>query len=216
MKRLLFLVLLIFYIGNLYGQKNFFVNLTPGTAVLLPSPLKITQSGYDDLKIWARYKSSPFRSPVYYSIRVGWINGDSGYELEMNHLKIHLQNTTNEISRFSISHGYNQIFINQVKSRNKIGRKIGVGLVLVHPENTVRGVGLNQKQGMFNEGYYIAGLAAQYGVFKELNLTKYFYILAELRTSIAYANVPVANGRAHVPILAFHLQLGPGFRIPFK
>ncbi len=211
MKRLITVLLFILPAGIVCGQNNWYINFTPGLDLVMPAPLIIQQSGYKNITIWAEYKSSPFKMPVYYSYRLGFTNENNGYELEMNHLKVHLQNTTGEVSEFSISHGYNQLFLNRVKYGGKIGSKIGAGIVLAHPENTVRGLKLNEKEGLFKEGYYIAGPAIQYGIFKEIFITRRLYLLAECRVSLAYANVPVVNGRAHAPVLAFHIQLGPGF-----
>ena len=65
---------------------------------------------------------------------------------------------------------------------------------------------------MFNDGYYITGPVIQYGIFREIPLGNYFYLIGEARISAAYAQVPVVNGKAHAPMVAFHLQLGPGFK----
>jgi len=207
------LVFLFLFVLPGFAQKSWYFNLTPGTDVVFPSPLSIKQSGNEKISLWAFYRSEPFKLPVYYSCRVGFCNGQKGWEAETNHLKIFLKNKPPEVGHFSISHGYNQVFINRVVRKGKLGIKLGAGFVLAHPENTVRGLTLDGNRGLFGQGYYIAGPAVQYGFYEEIGLTKWFYILLESKISVAYANVPVANGRAHVPVAAFHLQAGPGFRI---
>lgn len=129
----------------------------------------------------------------------------------MIHLKIYLKNYPKEIQQFSVSHGYNQLFLNRSCYKLKYGLKIGAGVVLAHPENTIRDFTLDEKKGIMNWGYYLTGPVLQIGLFKEVFLTKRFNLLIESKISFAYANVPVSGGRAHVPVFGYHLQLGPGF-----
>ena len=136
-----------------------------------------------------------------------------GWEAELNHLKVYLKNLPEEVDRFSISHGYNQIFINRIFNAGGINRKVGLGWVAAHPENTVRGLKLDEKKGLFGDGYYLTGPAIQYGTWKEIPLGKHFFLLAEVRISAAWATVPVVNGSASAPVVAVHLQFGPGFRL---
>ncbi|NQU84788.1 MAG: hypothetical protein HQ541_03425 [Mariniphaga sp.] len=192
------------------GQNNWYANFSPGVDFVPPMPLIINQSGYEKISFWANYESVPLKAPVYYSYRIGFINEAKGWEAEMNHLKVYLKNKPEEIQRFSISHGYNLLFVNRVIHQKKYGSKVGFGIVLAHPENTIRNFSLDENEGILNWGYYVAGPAIQYGIFKEIALNRTFFIIIESKVSLAYANIPVKNGRAHVPVLAFHLQLGPG------
>lgn len=130
----------------------------------------------------------------------------------MNHLKVYLKNKPDEVDRFSISHGYNQILINRIFKTDRLNSKAGLGIVAAHPENSVRGLTLDEKKGLFNDGYYTTGPAIQYGIFREIQLGNYFYLIGEARISAAYSRVPVVNGKAHAPVVAFHLQFGPGFK----
>jgi hypothetical protein len=198
---------------GIHAGNRWHVNFTPGLSYVPPSPLTILQDRHNPLRLWANYESKPLRIPPYYSYRIGFQNGGRGWELEMNHLKVYLKNLPEEVERFSISHGYNQILANRIYRKGNLNFKAGVGFVAAHPENTVRNLTLDEKKGLFNDGYYITGPVIQYGLFKEIPLGKYFYVLGEARISVAYAKVPVVNGKAHAPVVALHLQVGPGFGI---
>lgn len=193
------------------AQKNWHFSFTPGLSAALPAPLRIKQNGFPDISHWASYKTEPLILPVYYSFHFGFMKKGKGWETEMNHLKIILDNTTDDIQQFSISHGYNQLFVNRAFMKNKIGIKLGAGVVLAHPENIIRDKQLKEKNGMFGSGYYFSGPAIQAGIYKEFFLTNRFFLLAASKISLAYSNVPVAGGRAHAPVMALHLQLGPGY-----
>ena len=129
----------------------------------------------------------------------------------MNHLKIILKNTSDEIQQISISHGYNQLFVSKTFEKENYGVKVGAGVVIAHPENIVRNLQLNEKKGLFDSGYYITGPALQGGLVKEIYFTRRIFLLAETKISVAFSKVPVSGGKAFAPVAAFHLQIGPGF-----
>lgn len=213
MKNFCLILSLLFISLFSFGQKSWYLNFTPGINYVPPMPLVINQSGFMPVSFWANYETAPLKSPLYYSVRLGFQKESKGWEAELAHLKIYLKNKPGEIQRFSVSHGYNQFFINRARLAGKFGTKTGVGVVIAHPENTVRDLTLNEKNGIFSRGYYLAGPAVQYGFFKEFYISSRIYLLVETSLSIAYANVPVANGRAHVPVLGLHIQAGPGYLI---
>ncbi len=193
------------------AQNNWYFNFSPGLSFALPAPLVINQEGYPKISFWAKYKTEPLILPIYYSYRLGFLNDEKGWDLEMNHLKIILKNNPEEIQQFTITHGYNQVFVSRAIIKPNYGIKLGAGVVLAHPENIVREMKLDEKNGIFGSGYYLTGPALQVGLFKELFITRRLFFLAEGKISIAYTNVPVSGGRAHAPVAAFHLQIGPGF-----
>ncbi len=196
-----------------WSQDRWFLNFTPGLSLVPPAPLEIEQKGAHDISIWAKYRTFPLRLPLYYSYTGGYTRGNRLYEIEMNHLKIYLQNTSEQVEWFAVSHGYNQIFFNTGTMNGKISHKTGIGMVLAHPENTVNGKSLNPYKGLFGRGYYPAGIAAQYVYYKEFHAGKFLYLLVEAKASVGYAVVKVVDGRASVPVAALHFLVGPGFKI---
>jgi|WetSurMetagenome_2_1015567.scaffolds.fasta_scaffold195293_1 hypothetical protein len=196
-----------------YAQGGWYLNFSSGFDYVPPMPIIIRQQGYQPISFWAKYGTAPLKSPIYYSTRVGFKSKKKGWEAELNHLKIYMGNRPAEIQGFSVSHGYNQIFISRVKALKKFDIKTGAGLVIAHPENTIRNLKLDEKSGVFFGGYHISGIALKYGLARNLYISDRFYFMVEASTTAAYAIIPVVNGRAHVPVVAFHLQVGPGYYI---
>jgi len=195
------------------GQDKWFVNYTPGLSLASPAPLQIRQKGFGGISFWAKYRTYPLRMPIYYSYRFGFQHDNKLFEIEMNHLKLYLKNTSDLVEWFAVSHGYNQIFINKGWVNGKLGQKAGIGMVLSHPENTVRGKRLDEKMGLFGRGYHPSGVAIQYVIYKDIPLTRFLYILVEAKASLGYARVKVVDGKADVPAAALHLLIGPGVKI---
>lgn len=206
---LLLLVMLISYAAVKAQEKRHWqFELLSGLAYTAPTPLVIKQNGYPTLKLKAHYQTQSLQLPIYYSYRFTTIKSKKGWSLEMNHLKIYLQNKTDEITRFHISHGYNHLFINRHIQYNKIECIMGAGAVIVHPENTIRGQALPENKGLFNEGYYISGITTQAALQWPIIKTKYFLLPLETKISMSYATVPISGGKAHVPVIAFSLLSG--------
>ncbi len=179
----------------------------PGITYAVPTPLNIYQDGYNKISLIAKYDTRDFESPIYYSYRLGVGNNGKFIEVEMNHLKLYLKNRPAEIEYFSISHGYNQVFINRFVRKKHYGIRYGAGIVVTHPENKIRGLEWVPP----NAGYYISGICLQTAIQKRLKLTKWFAIAAEAKISFAYSRIHINNGHANVPALAFHLLIGPEF-----
>jgi len=210
-----FVVLLLHpFITN--AQENIRLEFAPGFSYVAPMPLKISQEGYPDIKMLAHYSTASFKLPIYYSVRAGLSKGNGGWEAEMNHLKIQLKNNPEEIEHFSVSHGYNQIFFSRVRHFENISGRIGIGMVVAHPESIIRGKMLEQSKKFFYKGYSLAGPAFMMGLFKEIETGKYFYFSFSGSVSAAWARIPVSDGYASVPVIAFHLQVAPGITVRIK
>jgi len=208
-------ILLLTITSNAIPQENRFwqLELLPGIAVVPPMPLKIHQTNHQDLSITAHYQTKSLQLPPYYSYRLSTFRHNKGWSLEMNHLKIHLKNTSSEIEQFSVSHGYNQLFINRHFLKNRLVWLLGAGAVIGHPESTIHGQQFEEKGGLFNDGYYLAGIVIQGAVQYHLIQTTHFILPVESKLSIGYGQVPVVDGHAHVPIIAFHLLSGIGGKL---
>jgi len=213
LKKILLLFSSFFALSMAKGQDKWFLNFTPGLSLAFPAPLHISQNGYPGISFWAKYRTNPLDLPIYYSYRGGFQHGVRLTEIEMNHLKLYLKNTSELVDWFAVSHGYNQIFLNYGRMTGKFGHKAGIGLVLSHPENTIRGKRLDEKKGILGRGYYPSGIAAQYVLYKEIEVTDFFYLLLEMKASLGYARVKVVDGKADVPVAALHFLIGPGIKI---
>lgn len=188
----------------------------------IPTPLTIKQKGESTIKVdWARYKSDAwtgFNSP-YYAWRIGVWDDNRAWELELIHEKIILKNKPAEVQHFNISHGYNLITINRAwrltQYKDLIWR-IGAGVVLTHPETTIR----YKKKGYgedFPKGFYISGPTAQIAIDKRFYLSKGLFGVLEAKFTASYAtHVPIANGHAEVPNAAIHGLFGLGYEFGSK
>ena len=215
--KILFLIvtqlLLINFICLIKAQNVWSVEILGGDTYCLKTPLKIKQTGYEDIKLSAKYSTMSFKLPVYYSIKLSKWEKNHGWEIEDIHLKILLKNKIPEIQKFNITHGYNFFTINRVWNLKYVIFRLGCGVILAHPENTIRGKSLSEDKGIFNWGYYLSGPATQISVGKKFKITNRVFLILETKITAAYTRVPVNGGHANVPHLGIHGLFGLGYRI---
>lgn len=183
----------------------------------IPLPLNIYQPNQPTIEIaGAHYETHPFDAPVYYDIKIGrWI-GNNAWEVEFIHHKVYLENTTEEVPYFSISHGYNLLMMNRAwLLPNTLIWRIGAGIVIAHPESQVRGASFNEKGGTLNDsGYYVSGATLMTSVGKRIYFTKAFFLELEGKITASFAQVPVAkDGYADAPNIALHAIFNLGYDI---
>lgn len=176
----------------------------------VPLPLVIRQSGHPDLRLTARFDTRPFAEVPYYDIKVGMYRKPWAYELELVHHKLYLVNRPPEVDTFEITHGYNPILLNVVCERWQVAFRAGAGIVLTHPQTTVRGLRFPETGGVL--GWYVSGPAAQVGVSKSLDLGRRFFAGVEGKLVGAWARVPIVDGSADVPNLSLHGLVSAGWR----
>lgn len=198
----------------LLAKAEWSLSVASGVDYNIPLRLRIRQNTYPNIIVKnARYNTYPFQSPPFYDIRLGkWYEG-AAWELEFLHHKIYLQNGPSEIQNFSISHGYNLLYINRAwLLKHDFRFRIGLGMVIAHPENRIRGQAINDNRGgpIFNGGYYIAGYSGQIGAGRRFYLNKHIYGLLGAKLLGSYAWVPVAHGYATVPNIAVYGIFGLG------
>jgi hypothetical protein len=182
-----------------------------GTALNVPISLRIVQRGEPEIRRTARYETRPFEPPLYYTARIGASWGRQGWEVELIHQKLYLIRKPEQIQRFSISHGYNLLLVNRVVEGRAWATRTGLGLVVAHPETTIRGLE-GPRSGGIGGGYYLAGVAAQTAWGRGWRLAGRLHGRLEGKLTVAFAEVPVAHGEARVPNVAFHLVAGLGWR----
>jgi len=200
-----------------FAEKAFAGNLVfeafGGVAYNAPTRLKIEQAGFPPIEMTARYSTRPFTPAPYCAFRLGWWNGNGGVELEYLHHKIYLDNTTNEIQVFNIHFGYSFYMINYAWNISDFIFRVGAGGIVTHPVNTIRGKKLVITDGSFGGEYYLSGAGMQVAFERRFYLTKFFMLNLETKITYAYVTVPVVDGQAAAPNIAFHGLLGIGFRI---
>lgn len=214
MKTILLIIAILALCWRVEAQTRWMFELQGATVYNVPLPLTISQQGYPDIKLsGARYHTEPFTLPVYYDGRLSLWQENKSWEIEFIHHKIYLQNTTEEVQKFNISHGFNLLFINRGFDRQLFRYRVGAGVVIAHPESEVRGMAFGSSTDDNDWGYYLSGPAIHASINKPFYLGNRFFINAEARTTVGYASVKVAQGRADVYSLVFHLVLGVGVEV---
>lgn len=183
-----------------------------GAVANLESSLEIRQEGFPDLEMDAGYETRPFEGPLYYSLRAGRWSGRGGWELELIHHKLFLQDPPPEVQYFAVSHGYNLVTVNRAWDLRRLILRVGAGPVIAHPESEVRGRVLDPEDTNLGGGYHFAGPALQVGAERRFDLGERWFLGLEGKASASRAEVPVAGGEAEVPSYALHALIGLGFR----
>jgi hypothetical protein len=188
------------------------VQLLVGGPLNVRTPLTIRQDGEPELRVSrARWRTEPFRSPLYYAIGVFRRDGAREWALELLHQKLFLVNRPPEVERFSVSHGFNLVTVSRgFRQADGVWARLSAGAVVAHPESTVRGRAYPQDRGLLGRGYHLSGATIGVGVQGRLPAGTTFQGVAEARVTASYAVVPVAGGRARVPSVSLHLLAGGG------
>ena len=186
-----------------------------GTSFNLHTPSIVSQAGQPELEFVAEWDTRPFHAAPYYAYRIAKMDtlGRSGWAFDFTHHKLYLQNRPPEIQKFEISHGYNLLVLSRLWQRQGWIWSAGGGLVIGHPENTVRGLShLDDDGGTLGGGYYLCGLVVQGGAGRRVDLGKMVFATALTNVTAANCRVPVRDGWAEAPNIAGHINLGIGMR----
>lgn len=183
-----------------------------GSAISFPTPLAIYQEGQPVIFIdSAHYETNPFKESPYYSWRVAkWENGKA-WEFELVHHKLYLETAHDDIQHFEITHGYNLITVNRAWKKDGLIYHLGGGIVLAHPETTIRNKSLPEVWKAFDMGFYVSGVTAQFALGKRFELPGKLFAVVEGKLTGSYARIPVKEGYADVPNAAVHGLFGIGY-----
>ena len=187
-----------------------YVSVGTGLQYNVPLPLVIRQSGHPDLRLTARFDTRPFAEVPYYDVKVGIVRKPWAFELELVHHKLYLANRPAEVDTFEITHGYNPILLNMVRDKWGAAFRAGAGILLAHPQSTIRGLRFPETGGIL--GWYVSGPAAQVGVSKSWELGQRILAGVEGKLVGAWARIPIVNGSADVPNLSLHGLASVGWR----
>ncbi len=182
----------------------------PGAPLTLSSSLEISQDGHPDLSIDPDWNSDPLQPPWYYALRLSTPVGDGAWAVELLHHKMMLVNRPPEVQLFHITHGFNVFTVQRHWERRGWRLIAGAGWVAAHPENTVRGLELDEAAGLGDWGYRLAGPALTGGAGRRHRLGERVFLAGELRLVASWTTVPVAGGEARLRDLTAHLLLGAG------
>jgi len=189
------------------------VGVLGGIPYNVRTPLQIFQHDLPAIKLQAKYKTEPFQMPIYYDIRVNSWQDQKGWGLKFTHHKLILTNLPPEVQRFSITDGFNLLTLNRLWSLSGIILSAGAGVVITHPESTIRHKPFPENKGILNDGYYISGPTAEIAVAKQYYFVPRWFVLGESRLTGSWVRVPVTDGQADVSNISLHFLAGLGFKI---
>jgi hypothetical protein len=212
MKRLIVIALFwLFSISTLVAQSRWSFEIHSGEVYNVPLPLQIEQQTYPDIKLTARYRSESLILPVYWDWRFSRWKNNKSWEFETIHHKLYLDNTTPEVQKFNISHGFNMLMVNRGFEKKTFRYRAGMGVVLAHPESNIRGKEFGNSTDDWDTGYYLTGPVFNLAISRPIRLGSRFFINPEAKTTFAYSYIRISEGHADVYNLAFHLILGFGY-----
>ena len=192
------------------AEETFSLQLSGGGAVNLRTPMVTRQDGQETIRDTAGFDTKPFDTPAYWALRAGWWKEGRGWEAELVHHKLYLNNNPPEIQHFSVSHGFNLLTVNHAWRHPWFIWRVGLGVVITHPESTVRGAEFDQSGGIA-DGYYLSGPTGQISVEKRFTIGKGFFLSLEGKLTASWARIPIKNGDADLLNTALHGLIGLGY-----
>ncbi len=179
----------------------------------LPLSLTIEQQGASDISLAPRFRSEPLVVPITWKWQISYWSDSTAWSLMAIHHKLYLENRPPEVEEFAITHGYNIISIVRSWQMPHFMLGVGAGIVLAHPEISVRGKRLPENRGIMNSGYYIAGPNIAFAVGRRWYVVGGIYLLGEAMVHASYASVPIADGTARLFSVVAHVSVGLGFSV---
>lgn len=193
-------------------QARWSFELFGGTSHSFRTPLTIRQKGEPDVRVTARYSTRPLEDAPYYAYRFARWSGGHGWEAELVHHKVYLENPPPEVQHFEVSHGYNLVTVNRAWMRGAAVLRVGAGVVVARPEATIRGTRY-EKGGLFGGAYYPSGPTVQGAAGRRFHLAGGLSAEVEGKLTASYARIPIQDGRAVTPNVALHGLVGLRYRL---
>ncbi|RDV16765.1 hypothetical protein DXT99_03010 [Pontibacter diazotrophicus] len=198
---------------SLGQERSWEIGIAGGAVHNFRSPLRIQQADAAPIRLMADYRTEPFTPPIYYDVRLSSLKEEKGWELKFTHHKLILHNNPPEVQRLSITDGFNLLTINRLWQIKGLTWSAGAGIVITHPESTIRNKPFPENRGIFHKGYYISGPTVEAAVAKRYYFSERWFAFCEGRVTASYVQVPVVDGHARVTNAAVHLLFGAGMRL---
>jgi hypothetical protein len=192
---------------------SFIAELFAGAAWNVPLPITATfPEGVARHR--PRWSTRPLSGAPYYSYRLGWApHGQRTIEAELHHHKLYLENPAPPFERFEVTHGYNLPTVNLSEAGTGWQLRVGLGLVVAHPEGRIAGRGFRGVCSVLGGGYQIAGATGLLALGRRYPLSGGRVTLLaapEGRLTASWARVRMTEGSIGVPNVALHGLAGLG------
>ncbi|MFT5170294.1 MAG: hypothetical protein ACI9BD_000060 [Candidatus Marinamargulisbacteria bacterium] len=218
MARIFALFLILFVQTGLSAADGLHTTSFVGWSESLNSTLKIHREGASDITHQAKWEGRSFRDSIYYAIRFEDWKDNEGWGIEWIHHKIYLSNLTSEIQDFSVSDGYNLLFLTKAWRDAGTIYRLSAGLALSHPDVTLAGRARFWNDGGMG-GTYLTGFGVGGGVETWLVESDRHFVSLEGKLTLAYAKVPISKNKSEYGDtginVGFHVMLGFGSK-PIK
>ncbi len=195
------------------GQDRFAIQGFLGTALNVPTSLTIRQTGEPDLELTARYETRALQQPVYWSALLSLFNEKRAFDLQFTHQKLHLTNPPPEVQYFEVTHGFNLFTLAYRWRTLPVDVRVGGGIVLPHPEGTVRDQPYpSPEDGFLGREWHDVGPAFLAGIGKQWEPVRHLLLITQAELVAAWASdVPMVSGSVDVSNVALHLRAGIGY-----
>jgi hypothetical protein len=195
-----------------YDQDGIYFTSFLGSSISLPSNLKIKLDDQADYNHRAKWQGRSFEDSPYYSLRFDKINNHRGWGIEWMHHKIYLANPKHPVNSFSISDGFNILYLNRVLSNKRLTFRPGFGLVFSHMDVRIKDRERFYLKGG-NGGAYLSGVSVQGAIEKWIYETERHFINLETKLTVSYVKPPVSSNPdeyAEITNIAIHFVFGFG------
>ena len=132
--------------------------------------------------------------------------------MRSTHHKLHLENTTPQITHFNISHGYNLVTGYYGWKNNYYDVLIGAGIAFSHPEGIVNGqkVALEEGIPLIGGVYRLTAPNFEIEARKKFYFYKGLFFNSGIRFIAGYAKPKIQNGYVETYPVGIHVAAGLG------
>jgi len=123
-----------------------------------------------------------------------------------------LKKTDSVVQKFNVSHSFNMLIFNYGIVKRNYRYRLGLGIAIAQPESKIRGLEFGNSTDDWDMGYYFTGPVVLASAERLIDMSKYFYLVLEAKTTVAFAKVPISSGYERFVNAAEHLNIGFGLR----
>jgi len=216
MKKRLTLALLTLLLSStataIYEEDGWHFTTFMGASTSAPNTLRVYTDDAANHSQKAKWQGRAFEDSFYYAIRFDKVTNQTGWGIEWVHHKIYLANPQGPIDAFSISDGFNILYLNRVRAFDNHAYRYGAGLVFAHMDVTLDGRERFYVDGGIG-GAYLSGISAQVAVEKWLWKNDTHFVNFETKFTASYLRPPVSLDQSEFATLnnfALHFNVGLG------
>lgn len=206
----LFLYLSLFY-TVLFAENGWHFSSVSGVPISFDNKL-VLYADNTTYTIDASYKSKAYSDFPYWTLRTEYWLKNHAIGLEVVHHKVYLSNPTDFLESFSVSDGFNLIYLNYANKINKNNIiRTGFGLNFGNPDVKIDGRDRYLKRHL--EGLHFGGFTSQLSYEKRFYETQKMFLFFETKLTQTFATLPISNNSdeyALVPDTAIHVSIGFG------